>query len=431
MARPLAYLGLLHLLDPSLYRWEDRPGFQRRFDARKKLANAVYALDAEFEPLLSSAIEDIEALIPDDARFRLLAADVSGFLTPDGTLRSEPCRPALAASVEALRAHVAETYRLHRRTIRHRRAQVLRDNGDVAVLPFEVTGRTAPEQIVLDTPRQQAVLDALLQWQASVADWIQDHDAASSASDYARVLAVLTSRADGVSDDFADALSWRLRQDTTAAARAGLTEEECGYLLTGEVLPAEADILATVSSMTLLPEVAALTNALLPVLSQRHRTVIFCGPGGYARRLADNLRQALPDGGAEEHTRRQSSRSSEAAVTRWRERGGILIADDSAEDGLNLQDADAVVHCRLPWSPNRLEQRIGRADRYTATAGGRPAREYVVSSPDGDFAFPGAWLTLLTDGYGVFAGSVSALQDAIDITLPSVWRLHCATALRA
>ena len=42
----------------------------------------------------------------------------------------------------------------------------------------------------------------------------------------------------------------------------------------------------------------------------------------------------------------------------------MLVADDSAEDGLNLQVADAVVHCRLPWSPNRLEQRIGRVDRY-------------------------------------------------------------------
>jgi hypothetical protein len=40
-----------------------------------------------------------------------------------------------------------------------------------------------------------------------------------------------------------------------------------------------------------------------------------------------------------------------------------LIATDLASEGLNLQDADAVVHYDLPWTPLRLEQRTGRAAR--------------------------------------------------------------------
>jgi ATP-dependent helicase HepA len=423
MARPLAYLGLLHLLDPSLYRWEDQPGFQRKFDARRQLATAVYALDAEFEPLLPSAIQDIQALIPEDERFHDLAAEATGLLTSDGVLRDEACRPALAAHVEALRAHIAETYRLHRRTIRHRRAQVLRDNGDAAVMPFEITGRTAPEQIVVDGLRLQTVQDAMLSWQATSAAWIQDHADTGTSADYGRALAVLASRADGVSDDFADALRWRLHHDDAAAVRAGLTEEERAFLTAAEVLPAEADVLKAVGSLKMTPEVAALAEAIFPVLRRRRRVVIFCGGGEYAARLADHLRQALPEGKAGEHTARQPPRVSEAAVAKWREHGGVLIADESAEDGLNLQEADAIVHCRLPWSPNRLEQRIGRADRYSGTAGSRAAGEYVITSPEGEFAFPGAWLSLLTDGFGVFAGSVSALQDAIESALPEVWEV--------
>lgn len=421
MARPRAYLGLLHLLDSALYQWEDQAGFQRRFDARRQLATAVYALDSEFEPLLPSAIQDIKALIPEDERFRRLTAEVTAFLTPDGDLRSESSRSALAASVEALRAHIAETYRLHRRTIRHRRAQVLRDSDDDAVVPFEVTGRMQPEQVVVEGPRHQAVQDAMLQWQTAVTHWVEDHAAADAVADYARVLAVLASRVDGVSDDFADALRWRLDHDDAAADRAGLTEEERGFLAAGEMLPVEADVLTTVDSLTDPPEVVALTDALLPALGHLRRVVIFCGAGGYATCLADHLRQLLPEGKAGEHTTRQPLRACEAAVARWREHGGVLVADASAEDGLNLQEADAIVHCRLPWSPNRLEQRIGRGDRYAGTAGGGPAREYVITSPDGEFAFPGAWLRLLADGFGVFTGSVSALQDAIDAALPAVW----------
>jgi hypothetical protein len=41
----------------------------------------------------------------------------------------------------------------------------------------------------------------------------------------------------------------------------------------------------------------------------------------------------------------------------------VLIATDLASEGLNLQDADGVVHYDLPWTPLRLEQRLGRIAR--------------------------------------------------------------------
>ncbi|MGH2670396.1 MAG: helicase-related protein, partial [bacterium] len=41
----------------------------------------------------------------------------------------------------------------------------------------------------------------------------------------------------------------------------------------------------------------------------------------------------------------------------------LLIATDLLSEGLNLQDAERVVHYDLPWSPARLAQRVGRVDR--------------------------------------------------------------------
>ncbi|HEY0304970.1 MAG TPA: DEAD/DEAH box helicase [Longimicrobiales bacterium] len=41
----------------------------------------------------------------------------------------------------------------------------------------------------------------------------------------------------------------------------------------------------------------------------------------------------------------------------------VLIATDVLAEGLNLQDADAVVSYDLPWNPVRLIQRAGRVDR--------------------------------------------------------------------
>ena len=41
----------------------------------------------------------------------------------------------------------------------------------------------------------------------------------------------------------------------------------------------------------------------------------------------------------------------------------VLIATDLASEGLNLQDAERVVHYDVPWSPARMAQRVGRVDR--------------------------------------------------------------------
>lgn len=41
----------------------------------------------------------------------------------------------------------------------------------------------------------------------------------------------------------------------------------------------------------------------------------------------------------------------------------VLIATEVAAEGLDLQDAERVIHFDLPWTPMRLEQREGRAAR--------------------------------------------------------------------
>lgn len=352
----------------------------------------------------------------------MLAGQVSELLTATGDLLNESDREKLATRVEALRAHISETYRLHRRMIRHRRSQVLKTDDESTTMPFELTGRQAPEMLLLDSPGQQLTQDGLLQWQSQVANWLIDNGAEAQSAAYGRILAVLVSRADGFSQDLADALRWRLDGDSKAAILAGLTEEERSMLRSPQVIPAEAGVLDLLTGQSGGGEqVSALAEVLLPVFRKHRRIVVFCGLGALATSLAVSLRRELPVGRIAEHTARQDAAASEEAIVQWRAHGGILVADGSAEDGLNLQDADAVVHVRLPWSPNRLEQRIGRVDRYGEGSAREAARQYVVTSPDGEDAFPGAWLSLLTGAFGIFSQSVSALQDSIDRGLAAIW----------
>ncbi len=52
----------------------------------------------------------------------------------------------------------------------------------------------------------------------------------------------------------------------------------------------------------------------------------------------------------------------------------ILVATDVASEGMNLQDATAVVNYDLPWNPVRVMQRVGRVDRI-----GERGRDVIVA----------------------------------------------------
>jgi superfamily II DNA/RNA helicase len=53
-----------------------------------------------------------------------------------------------------------------------------------------------------------------------------------------------------------------------------------------------------------------------------------------------------------------------ALVEEFQERAEIMIATESAAEGVNLQFCNMVVNYDLPWNPQRIEQRIGRCHRY-------------------------------------------------------------------
>lgn len=55
------------------------------------------------------------------------------------------------------------------------------------------------------------------------------------------------------------------------------------------------------------------------------------------------------------------------AQQRFRTDARVLVSTDAGGEGVNLQFAHVVVNYDLPWSPSRIEQRIGRVDRIGQT----------------------------------------------------------------
>lgn len=59
----------------------------------------------------------------------------------------------------------------------------------------------------------------------------------------------------------------------------------------------------------------------------------------------------------------------------------VLLATDLLGEGLNLQDAERVIHYDLPWSPARLAQRVGRIDRLASPHGRVTTATFLPPEP--------------------------------------------------
>ncbi|WP_340387418.1 SNF2-related protein [Paenibacillus sp. FSL E2-0151] len=60
----------------------------------------------------------------------------------------------------------------------------------------------------------------------------------------------------------------------------------------------------------------------------------------------------------------KSADTRAALVEYFQNEASIMIATESAAEGINLQFCSLVVNYDLPWNPQRIEQRIGRCHRY-------------------------------------------------------------------
>jgi len=84
----------------------------------------------------------------------------------------------------------------------------------------------------------------------------------------------------------------------------------------------------------------------------------------------------------------------------------VLVSDELGGEGRNFQFASAVVHLDLPWSPARLEQRIGRLDRM----GRDPSRSVLSVVPSGSGRTERALLDLHSRSLNVFERSLGGLE---------------------
>lgn len=377
-------LRLLHLLAPRSHPLEDEAAFAAAMDDRDSIARFHANLDASSPvPFIAAASAGLRELFPADAHFAQILDELDEALNASDPTRIETC-------VRHARAYLGEAYRVFSRMLRTRR-------GSGLAADFPVLGRLEP---VRDPAATDVALASLVDaWRDSVLAQLEKAECPST-----RLLESVRDVLEGAAsagNALGDAAQRRLACGDGVAPSA---DEEA---LLRDLIDASA------TRFDRCPRITRSVDLAAEHASTGHKVAIAVGTEEAAAEIVTRLAataRRVP-------TFRISSESPDAAERYTQTDGGaIIVLGPSGEEGQNLQATQVLIHADLPWNPNRLEQRLGRFDRFGP---GIPARQIVVTEGDA-FALSEAWLDCLSDGFRIFESSIASIQFLVDELVPGL-----------
>jgi ATP-dependent helicase HepA len=164
---------------------------------------------------------------------------------------------------------------------------------------------------------------------------------------------------------------------------------------------------AWISTTEVPIRITRMFDALDEILKQdTAKVVVFAGTIGAAELVVEQLQIKYGKAFISEFRHDLDDNIKEDEVTKFRRNPEckILVCDESGGEGRNFQFATALFHYDLPWLVSAIEQRIGRLDRI-----GRedPVNSIVITARS---SMEADWLKCLTDGFEVFERSISGLE---------------------
>lgn len=406
-----AFLAMLHLLEPQVYRLEEVDAFTQRVLHRQAIGRFLYGFTEDTPGfLLESQLIKAKSLFTDDARLHTLLSAVEALV-------DEGSDEELNAAVRAVRVHIGETYRLHRRMLRNRR---------IKGVEHLVRGRTAPMTVPDTDPRRPRVLELLHAWREAAALAYDQLDQPPS-SDILQMYATLFELSGTWLPLLKHVVDLRLGHHTDQLAE--FSPEVTNVLRSDWTFPEEQVILQALSDALtesvrdhdriecLLEWVAA--HARPTHFGGAPKVVVFTSYPGVCHEIARRATEKYGKDLVAMHSERMTPAAQDTAVKRFlgTPTCSLLVCDRSAEEGRNFQEADWLVHFDLPLSPNRIEQRIGRADRFSRR---HEVQSMVITDVDTLESPHQEWLACLMDGFAIFHQSVASLQFFIEDKMPVV-----------
>jgi ATP-dependent helicase HepA len=385
------FLALLNLLDPLTHPLDDLDGFRLKLEQRRAIGRLLLSLDPDASGIvLRQRGAELIRRFPDDPVVQDLAPQLIE------ATRETPER--LVNLCGTLKEHIADSYRIHQRLIRSRRADAqgweFRSRGPDGGAMTHVRTESDPSDNLA------VLLGTLEDWRSAAVDSLVDGNAGAPllAARYRNLLDAVSRGADAL-----------------RAWLAGVMPIFAGEAEILEALREQAQDYDDADRIeTMVESVRRLIKTLRADVDQP-KIVVFATTEALATAFHGALAEALGNtpcfllvsGG-------DASDDKEDGVAAFAQApdAAVLIGDRTAEEGLNLSFADAIAHLDLPLSAARIEQRIGRLDRYGRRQG--IIRHRILLPSDEDESPFAAWQALLADGLSIFHRSISDVQFLLD-----------------
>ncbi|MEG4802116.1 protein DpdE [Microcoleus sp. ARI1-B5] len=425
------FLAMLHLLDPITYQLNDLEGFRARVQNRQQIGRVLLSFKEGANPfVLKTNLDRLRNLFAEDPYLLNLADELQNCLQTKET-------PAALRDriVRSIRTHISDTYRLHRRMLRNRRASVedvIFDRNIIPKVEYDLDERSPQIHELIDewrtiAPKEQQYQQIFLLLFRAAGTWLGILER------------VLETRLSGISHS-------SLIQEFGADSIRILTETP-KFSPEAEILQslqriiqepsAEGDriellkivLLYHLSECLKLQSYRSNLDRLLEQVQQRIRrpipgdtlpkVIIFTSFIQTGAEIVRCLSGTFGSPNVASHQLGMKRSDVEKNLDRFKNEPNcfILVCDSSGEEGRNFQFVNWMINFDLPRSPNRLEQRIGRIDRI-----GRPMKVQLTlfAGADLEDSPHSAWYELLKDGFGIFHQSIASLQFYVDEKLPEL-----------
>ena len=343
---------LLNLLRPDLV--IDKPTFERMAEPNAAINAAVTAIRTGEDGWQSAALEHLaeaaatewgQAMLAPSPEFRTLTAAIRHAANDEARVR-------LVHRAEGLHSFASLISRTRRRDIG---AFTTRKPQTVQV-PF--------------TEAQQEVHDALLGVQREI------YRRTSGSGPIGFLMTTIRRQASSSLQGLVPFLETMLTRRLSDIERVEMDGDSDGATDTG-VDDIRADIAAVLALARTLPDADPKLDRLLTIVAQKgqmenRRLLVFSAfrhTLAYleAAMRAQGVRVGMIHGDVADDDRRALRRAfalppdNPAAID-------ILLSSEVGSEGLDFQFCDALVNYDIPWNPMRIEQRIGRIDRYGQTS---------------------------------------------------------------
>jgi len=389
------FLSMLHCINPEAYQ-VDEPHLQDFTELVKNREN-LGGIFAGLVPSVSNVslrrnLETLQQQFPEDTVLMTLCQQLIPLI---GTF--SPNTPEREERIRDIRRHLGENYRIHHRLLRNRRQ---------VSLSFDET--------------KNLKLNLLFPGLNGAAEcrWYCDGLALDELIDEYRSLSLLPQYT-----------QWAISEDTYLFWIDDLLSSPLCVMQRAKVHLGEAErtqeeraLLEHIVS-TAKNELQAIDNKLAITLNEwlqknpTGKAIVFCDRPDLARHLAIKLELLL------EYPLERYQPGQPLMYLKPGSPIRILICDKSGEDGLNLHGGlRLAVHYGLPRSCSRIEQRLGRLNRYSANLKGVKPVQSLILKNHADRGLRNVWASILKDSIGVFNNTIASLQFVLDDYLENAWQ---------